>query len=279
MRSPPALPAIQHEIFSKKRKNLLTLTLRHSVSWSQHGGGMTMMTVHEVSGLAGVSVRTLHHYDAIGLLPPTALSEAGYRLYDDTALARLQTILLFRELEFPLRDIKKILDAPQFDPTAALADQLRLLELRHQRLERLIALARETMKEGVTSMRFDAFDKSEQERFAAEVREKWGGTAAYQEYQQREKTDAAGDSAALLAQFAALGRLKALDPAALEAQDAVRALQQCITRHYYTCTPEILVGLGKLYVADERFRRSIDRAGGEGTAAFTAEAIRICCEK
>lgn len=77
------------------------------------------MTIHEVSKLAGVSVRTLHHYDAIGLLLPTALTEAGYRLYDDTALARLQSILLFRELEFPLKDIKRILDDPNFDKSAA----------------------------------------------------------------------------------------------------------------------------------------------------------------
>ena len=81
-----------------------------------------MMTIHEVSKLAGVSVRTLHHYDAIGLLPPTALTEAGYRLYDDTALARLQSILLFRELEFPLKDIKSILDNPKFDQATALTD-------------------------------------------------------------------------------------------------------------------------------------------------------------
>ena len=88
---------------------------------------MPMRTVHEVSKLAGVSVRTLHHYDAIGLLTPTRLTEAGYRLYDDTALARLQSILLFRELEFPLKDIRRILDDPGFDQTAALADQIRLL--------------------------------------------------------------------------------------------------------------------------------------------------------
>ena len=89
-----------------------------------------MRQIHDVSKLAGVSVRTLHHYDAIGLLPPTTVTEAGYRLYDDTALARLQSILLFRELEFPLRDIKRILDDPNFDQSAALSDQIRLLELR-----------------------------------------------------------------------------------------------------------------------------------------------------
>ena len=146
-----------------------------------------MMTIHEVSRLAGVSVRTLHHYDAIGLLLPTALTEAGYRLYDDTALARLQSILLFRELEFPLKDIKRILDDPNFDKSAALEDQIKLLELRRKQLGKLIALARETLKTGVIPMKFDAFDKTEQARFAAEVKEKWGGTAAYQEYQQREE--------------------------------------------------------------------------------------------
>ena len=152
-----------------------------------------MMTIHEVSKLAGVSVRTLHHYDATGLLPPTALTEAGYRLYDDTALARLQSILLFRELEFPLKDIKRILDDPNFDQAAALEDQIKLLELRRKQLRKLIALARETLKTGVIPMKFDAFDKTEQARFAAEVKEKWGGTAAYQEYQQREKDGSAGD--------------------------------------------------------------------------------------
>ena len=169
------------------------------VGINSHGGGIAMMSIHEVSKLAGVSVRTLHHYDAIGLLPPTTLTEAGYRLYDDTALARLQSILLFRELEFPLKDIKRILDDPNFDQAAALEDQIKLLELRRKQLGKLIALARETLKTGVTPMKFDAFDKTEQARFAAEVKEKWGGTAAYREYQQREENGSAGDSAELMA--------------------------------------------------------------------------------
>lgn len=238
-----------------------------------------MMTIHEVSKLAGVSVRTLHHYDAIGLLPPTGLTEAGYRLYDDTALARLQSILLFRELQFPLRDIKRILDNPNFDRTAALADQIRLLELRREQLERLIALARETLKNGVTPMKFDAFDKTEQKKFAAEVKEKWGGTDAYRECRQHEQDGTAGDPAGLMSCFAALGKLKHLSPAAPEAQAAVLELQQFITDRFYSCTPEILAGLGEMYVADERFRQSIDKAGGEGTAEFAARAIRAYCGK
>ena len=238
-----------------------------------------MRTIHEVSQLAGVSVRTLHHYDAIGLLPPTALTEAGYRLYDDTALARLQSILLFRELEFPLKDIKRILDDPHFNQAAALADQIKLLALRRERLGRLIALARETLETGVIPMKFDAFDKTEQEEFTAEVKEKWGGTAAYQEYLQHEKNGSVSSPADLMQRFAELGKLKKLDPAAPEAQAAIHELQQFITEHFYTCTPEILAGLGEMYAADDRFRQSIDKAGGEGTAAFVAQAIRVYCSK
>ena len=238
-----------------------------------------MMTIHEVSKLAGVSVRTLHHYDAIGLLPPTALTESGYRLYDDTALARLQSILLFRELEFPLKDIKRILDGPKFDQATALTDQIKLLELRQSRLGQLIALARETLETGATPMKFDAFDKTEQEKYVAEIKEKWGNTIAYQEYQQHEKGGSTGNPADLMRHFAKLGELKYLAPTSPKVQAAIRDLQQFITDHFYTCTPEILAGLGQMYAADDRFRRSIDKAGGEGTAAFVAQAIAAYCGK
>ena len=105
-----------------------------------------MRTVKEVSKLTGVSVRTLHHYDAIGLLKPTAVTQAGYRLYDDAALGRLQTILLFRELQFPLKEIKAILDSPGFDRSQALEQQIALLELQYQRMGELLAFAREMQK-------------------------------------------------------------------------------------------------------------------------------------
>ena len=111
-----------------------------------------MRTVKEVSQLTGVSVRTLHHYDAIGLLKPSRVTEAGYRLYDDAALARLQTILLFRQLEFPLKEICRILDTPGFDPQEALTQQIRLLELKQQHLQELIRHARQIQKKGVAYM-------------------------------------------------------------------------------------------------------------------------------
>ena len=98
-----------------------------------------MRTVNEVSKLSGVSIRTLQYYDKIGLLHPTDHTEAGYRLYDDTALAKLQQILLFKELEFPLSEIKRILECADYDENKALSQQIRLLELKKERLERLIA--------------------------------------------------------------------------------------------------------------------------------------------
>ena len=238
-----------------------------------------MKTVHEASQISGVSVRTLHHYDAIGLLRPTAVTEAGYRLYDDTALARLQSILLFRELAFPLKEIKRIMDDPQFDQATALEQQIRLLELQQERLSRLIDLARETMKTGVTHMDFTAFDNSKLEQYAAEVKERWGNTAAYQESAQRPAAEQKDAAAGLMAQFARMGRLRTGDPAGQEAQDAVRELQQFITKHFYTCTPEILAGLGQMYTADDRFRANIDTAGGEGTADFAGKAITVYCAK
>ena len=126
-----------------------------------------MRTVREVSKLAGVSVRTLHHYDQIGLLRPSARSEAGYRLYDDADLLRLQHIMLFRELEFPLADIRRILDSPAFDQARALQQQIELLELRREHISDLIGLAKDLQAKGVGAMSFEAFDTSKLDAYAA----------------------------------------------------------------------------------------------------------------
>ena len=238
-----------------------------------------MKTVHEVSELTGVSVRALHHYDAVGLLKPTAVTEAGYRLYDDAAIARLQSILLFRELEFPLKSIKAILDSPEFDARAAMLEQIKLLELRREQIDRLILLARETIETGEINMDFSAFDKSEFERYAAEAKQKWGGTAQYAEYDKKPQGEKLAAADALMAKFAEIGALRALSPDSAEAQSAVRELQSFITEHFYTCTDEVLAGLGLMYTADERFKSNIDSAGGSGTAEFLGKAIEIYCNK
>lgn len=140
-----------------------------------------MKTVKEISRLTGVSVRTLHYYDEIDLLKPTQITDAGYRLYDDTALERLHSILLFRELQFPLKEIKAILDSPDFDTKTALNEQIELLELQKKRLDKIISSAREILTKGVNNMSFSSFDKTELEQYSAEAKEKWGHTNAYKE--------------------------------------------------------------------------------------------------
>ncbi len=241
-----------------------------------------MRTVREVSELSGVSVRTLHHYDAIGLLHPTAVTGAGYRLYDDAAMAKLQTILLFRELRFPLREIRDILADPRFDRQEALRQQVRLLEMERARLTEVIALANDMLTTGGSPMNFKPFDKTQQEAYAAEARAKWNHTAAWQESQQKAAAQSAGEQQSaqegLMAIFAEFGAVKRLSPDAPEAVALAEKLQGHITAHFYTCTKEILRGLGDMYTADERFTASIDRMGGEGTAAFAAAAIAAYCK-
>lgn len=235
-----------------------------------------MKTVREVCELTGLTPRALHHYDAIGLLKPTAVTEAGYRLYDDEALGRLQTILLFREVELPLKDIKAILDDPGFDQAEALDQQIKLLQLRAAHLDRLIQLAKQ-IKEGGEDMDFQAFDHSELDHYAQEVKDRWGGTAAYAESKEKlkgktkEEVSAMGE--AMMDIFARLGALRGESPESPAAQGLVAELQSFITEHYYRCTDEILAGLGEMYTADERMKANIDKAGGEGTAAFAARAI------
>ena len=240
-----------------------------------------MKTVKEISRISGVSVRTLHHYDAIGLLKPARITESGYRLYDEASLQRLQTILLFRQLQFPLKEIRQILDDPQFDPMLALQQQIQLLQLQRQHLDDLISHALQIQKKGRFDMDFSTFDTSKLDRYAAEAKEKWGKTDAYREFE--EKT--AGQSSAQLQStgdglmdiFREFGAIRHLPADTQEAQALVKKLQDYITAHYYTCTKQILQGLGTMYIAGDSMTENIDAAGGEGTAQFVHRAIQIFC--
>ena len=240
-----------------------------------------MKTVKEVSNLTGISVRTLHHYDEIGLLKPTEVTEAGYRLYDDTALERLQMVLLFRELQFPLKDIKAMLDSPAFNTDDALSQQITLLELEYKRLGELITHARKLQQKGTLFMNFEPFNTQQLDAYKAEAKAKWGDTVAYAEYTQKEAKgkDFNTAGAQMMELFAELGTYKHLSPADDTVQQKVAALQQFITDNFYTCTKEILYGLGQMYTADERFMQNIDKAGGQGTAQFASEAIKVYCGK
>ena len=236
-----------------------------------------MKTVNEVSRLAGVSIRTLHHYHSIGLLPPAGVSEAGYRLYDDHALKRLQQILLFREMDFPLAQIKQILDSPHFDGEEALSQQIALLSLKKERLEKMIDLARTLQQKGSNTMDFSAFDNQQIEDYQQQAKEKWGHTDSYRQSvekgRHRTKEDWQRIQQDMMALFVTFGGIKTKPPGSEEAQAQVRALQTYITEHFYDCTPPILLSLGRMYTEDAAFTANIDGAGGEGTAAFVRQAI------
>jgi DNA-binding transcriptional MerR regulator len=143
-----------------------------------------MRTVNEVSKLSGVSARTLQYYDKIGLLKPTKYTASGYRLYDDTALEKLQHILLFRELEFSLKEIKKIISSPDFDRNKALDQQIALLTMKKEHLENLIDFARGIKFIGVRIMDFSVFDKKKIDEYAARAKEQWGNSPEYQEFEE-----------------------------------------------------------------------------------------------
>lgn len=244
-----------------------------------------MKTVKEVSKMTGVSVRTLHYYDGIGLLKPTQITDAGYRLYDGKALSRLQQILFFRELGFPLKEIRDILANPSFDAREALKNHRRMLVMERDRLDGLIRLADRTLK-GENVMSFEEFDRSEIEdtrkKYEKEAKERWGSTDAYHESERRTaaytKDDWARihtDAEKLYREFAENSGKKPDDPTV---QQLVKEWQAFITRNFYQCTDEILAGLGEMYSVDPRFRENIDKYGA-GLAAFMSRAIAVFCKK
>lgn len=241
-----------------------------------------MMTVNEVSKLAGVSIRTLQYYDTIGLLPPTEYTEAGYRLYDDTAMERLQQILLFRELEFPLKEIKRIIDAPNFDRKKALEQQIQLLMMKKEHLENLIAFACKIKTTGADKMDFHVFNTAKMDEYAKKAKEQWGETPEYQEYE--EKTGSQSPDTQKMAWqnlmliFSEFGKMTDKKPEEEEVQMEVKKLQDYISAHFYKCSDTILNSLGKMYASGGEFTENIDQAAGEGMAVFVAKAIEVYCK-
>ncbi len=241
------------------------------------------MHIKEFAKLTGVSVRTLHYYDEIGLLKPSFVDEQnGYRDYDEKSLERMVEILFYRELDFPLKSILEILSSPDYDKAAAIRKQKELLTLKKERLERLISAFDEAEKGEIP---MNTFNNNEYEtarrQYAEEAKKRWGNTDAYKENEQKfagcsaEKlNDVYAGLNAVLAEFAAIK--DRATPESEAAQMLVKKLQEYITENFYTCTPEILKGLGQMYVGDDRFRTNIDK-NGAGTAEFISKAIEIRC--
>lgn len=238
-----------------------------------------MKTVQEVSRITGISVRTLHYYHEIGLLEPEKIGYNGYRYYGDSSLAKLQEILFFRELGFTLKEIRKITQDPGYDKAEALNNHINLLELKKQRLNRLIDLARATLR-GENIMEFKAFDdkeiKATKEKYKTETKERWGSTSAYKESQEKENSYTPEQWEAIHREMdeimAGFAKNAQADPADPQVQDLVKQWQQHLTKYYYEATNEILKSLGQMYVADQRFTANIDKYG-EGTAKIMSQAI------
>lgn len=239
-------------------------------------------SVSQAARLAGVSVRTLRWYDEIGLLKPSEVTEAGYRFYDDAAMASLQQILFYRELGVPLKQIGRILSAPDHDRTEALQKHRRLLLMKRQRLDDMLRLVDETI--GGTAM-YDERPRPTQadweavkEQYAQEAAERWGNTEAFLESREKHAAYTSEEEQHIQAEmeeiFSAFGRCT--DPEGPEGRELVRRWQAHITKYHYHCTDSILACLGQSYVSDPRFRENLDKYG-PGTAQKMSDAIAACC--
>jgi DNA-binding transcriptional MerR regulator len=242
-------------------------------------------TVSQVARFAHVTVRTLHHYDEIGLLVPSDRSRAGYRLYSDDDLARLQQILVFRELGFTLDAIAPLLDEPPAERRAALRAQRERLVVAQQHTAAVIRAVDTALAalEGETTMttekRFEGFEGFDHAQYEDEVRERWGDTEAYQESARRTRSYGKADWEAIkaegganLAAFAALLAAGAA-PDAAEAMDAAEEARLHIDRWFYPCSHAMHALLAEGYVADPRFTAFYEKIA-PGLAAFVAAAIK-----
>jgi MerR family transcriptional regulator, thiopeptide resistance regulator len=243
-------------------------------------------TVGELASLAHVSVRTLHHYDAIGLLSPSERTAAGYRVYRHDDLEQLQHILLYRELDFPLDAIGQLMLDPAFDRREALVAQRDQLARRAAHITSIVAAidaALDALGKGEPmndKEMFDVFGDFDPKAYEPEVKERWGETDAYAESARRTARYTKEDWKAIKAEggavTAAMGaRLAAgAQPGDADVQALVDRHREQIDRWFYPCSIEMQVNLGEMYVADPRFAATYERVQ-PGLAVFLRDAIRI----
>jgi DNA-binding transcriptional MerR regulator len=247
-------------------------------------------SIGQVADLAGVTIRTLHHYDEIGLLSPGGRSAAGYRIYDEPDLERLQRILFYRELGFALVEIAAIVDNPHTDAAGHLRRQRRLLTGKIERLRKMVAAidhemeAREMDIKLTPEERLEVFGNFNPKDHAEEAERRWGGTDAYRQSQRRVSSYTKEDwlkikvehdevSANLAALFEA-----GAAPDSQEAMAAAEAHRRHISRWYYDCSHEIHRGLGEMYVSDERFRTNYNALAPD-LSEFIRNAARANAER
>lgn len=248
-----------------------------------------MYKINEVSKLTGVSIRMLHHYDKIGLLEPSKRTDSNYRMYNDDDIARLYQILIFKELEFPLKEIKRILDDKNFDREEALKVQRNLIFEKKKRLERILESIDDTIENlggnTMSKKNFKAFDykevKEHQEMYKEETEKRYGDSDAYKESQQKTSKYSKNDWERIMVEastiYEELAKLMDKDPSDDRVQELVEKWRNHITSNFYNCTVEIFRGLALMYVADERFTKNIDKYS-EGLAQFLSDAMNIYCD-
>lgn len=251
-----------------------------------------MYKVKELSDVAGVSVRTLHHYDYIGLLSPQLIGENGYRYYGEEEVARLQQIMLLKEMDFTLSMIQRILDDPDFNQEMALQHQKVLLKEKRRRLDRILKSIDQTLlslrggRKMSNQDKFDSFDRTEieeqQKRYEKEVKERWGETDAYKQSKAKTSSYTDADWEKIHNESDGIDEaiIERMDqgPDDIEVQRLIGEKRQHITDYFYTCTPEIFRGLAELYVTDSRFTKNIEKKQ-KGYSAFLHKAIHSYCDK
>jgi DNA-binding transcriptional MerR regulator len=240
-------------------------------------------TVGELAKLTGITVRTLHHYDEIGLVQPSDRTRAGYRLYSDDDVLRLQQVLVYKELGLPLDEIAAVLDDPAHSRRGALLRHRAALLAKRARLDAMLASldAAIRLEKGTTMKSEDVkslFDGFDHEQYADEARQRWGNTEAYKESARRTKQygkaewDAIrAEADGLYARFAEL-LAEGAPPDDARVQAAVVAHREHLTRWFYPCSVEMQRGLAEMYIADPRFTANIDRLA-PGLARFMRDAI------
>lgn len=243
------------------------------------------LSVGDAAALAGVTVRTLHHYDRIGLLSPSGRTSSGYRQYSPADLDRLHQVLLYRELGFPLEEVAALLDDPSADPAEHLRRQHRLLRDRLERTSAMVAAVEKEMEArsmGISltpEERFELFGDWLPEEYEAEAEERWGDTDAWAQSQQRTRAMTKDDwlrvkseSDDVERRFA--GALAAGVPAESDqAMDLAEEHRQQISRNFYDCSPEMHAGLGRMYLEDERFTAYYERIA-PGLAQYVSTAVQ-----
>ncbi|MHA5050367.1 MerR family transcriptional regulator [Streptomyces sp. SD15] len=247
-------------------------------------------SVGQVAGFAGVTVRTLHHYDEIGLLVPSERSRAGHRRYSDADLDRLQQILFYRELGFPLDEVAALLDDPEADPRAHLRRQHELLTARIEKLQKMAAAVEHAMEARTMGInltpeeKFEVFGGKDPEAHAEEAEQRWGGTEAYAESQRRAAGYTKADWQRMQDEVSSWSeRYDALmeageQPTGERAMDMAEEHRQHVTNWFYDCSYEIHQGLGEMYVSDERFKEFYDSMR-PGLAEHLRDAITANAER